>query len=70
MVGFMDFHKMVGKSSFLVFSSAQNESEWKGGPKSEELKFQFSQVEGDLNLQKMFKLVPIPQKKHQRKIKL
>jgi hypothetical protein len=34
---------------FKPFSSAQNESEWKGGTKSEE-KPQFSQVEGDLNL--------------------
>jgi hypothetical protein len=30
--------------------------------KSEKLKHQFSQVEKDLNLQEMFKLIPIPKK--------
>jgi hypothetical protein len=33
MAGFMDLHKMVGKSTFLAFSNAPNESEFKGGRK-------------------------------------
>ncbi len=64
MAGFMDLHKMVGKSAFLAILS-----EWKGETKSEELKPQFSQVEGDLNLQKMFKPIPIPHKNTKNKIK-
>jgi hypothetical protein len=32
------------------------------GTKSEKLKHQFSQVARDLNLQEMFKLIPIPKK--------
>jgi len=66
MAGFMNLHKMVGKSAFVAFLTAQNQSEWKGETKSEELKPQFSQVEGDLNLQKMFKPIPISHKNTQK----
>jgi hypothetical protein len=37
----------------------ENEVESKGGARHEGLKHQFSQVEGNLNLQEMFKLVSI-----------
>jgi len=35
--------------------------------KSEKLKHQFSQVKKDLNLQEMFKLIPIPKKNTKKK---
>ncbi len=50
MVGFVNIHKMVARSAFSTFPSAQNGCELEGGAKSEGLKHQFSQVEGDLNL--------------------
>ncbi len=68
MASFMDIHKVVVKRrAFWTFSSARNESESKGGAKSEGLKHQFSQVEGDLDLQEMIKLVPIPNKNTKEK---
>jgi hypothetical protein len=38
-----------------------------GGVESEGLKNQFSQVEGDLDLQEILESVPIQRKEHQRK---
>jgi hypothetical protein len=43
--------------SFSAFSSAQNENEIERWAENEEFKRQFSQVEGDFNLQEMPKLV-------------
>jgi len=43
--------------SFSAFSSAQNENEIERWAENEEFKHQFSQVEGDFNLQEMPKLV-------------
>jgi hypothetical protein len=40
------------------------------GTKSEKLKHQVSQVERDLNLQELFKLIPIPKKNSKEKKKL
>jgi hypothetical protein len=63
MLGFVNLHKVVARrNAFSAFPSAQNEGELKSGAKSERLKRQFYQVEGDLNLQETFKLVPIPKK--------
>jgi hypothetical protein len=66
MVGFMDIHKVVVKrNAFLAFPRTQNGGELEGEAKSGRLKRQFSQVEGDLDLQEIPKLVPIPKKFHQ-----
>jgi hypothetical protein len=63
MVGFVNLHKVVARrNAFSALPSAQNEGELKSGAKSERLKHQFYQVEGDLNLQEIFKPVPIPKK--------
>jgi hypothetical protein len=60
---FVKLHKVIAKrSAFLAFPRAQNEDESKGETKSERLKDQFSQVEEELNLQKMLKLILIPKK--------
>jgi hypothetical protein len=42
---------------------------WKVGVESEGLKHQFSQVESDLNLQEMLKLIPIKKKTPRKKDK-
>jgi hypothetical protein len=47
---------------FSAFSRAQNEGESKGEAKSQKLKGQFSQVEGELNLQEILKFILIPKK--------
>ncbi len=63
MVGFVNFHKVIARrNAFSALSSAQNGGELKNGARSERLKCQFSQVEGDLNLQEIFKPVHIPKK--------
>ncbi len=63
MLGFVNFHKVIARrNAFLALPSAQNKGELKSGVKSERLKCQFSQEEGYLNLQEIFKLVPIPKK--------
>jgi hypothetical protein len=55
-------HKVVArKSAFSIFPSAQN------GGEIGRLKHQFSQMERDLDLQKIPKLVLIPKKKAQWK---
>jgi hypothetical protein len=50
------------RNAFSALPSAQNEDALKSGVESERLKRQFYQVEGDLNLQEIFKPVPIPKK--------
>ncbi len=59
MASFVDLHKVVVKR-ISTFPSAQNGGESKGGVESGGLKYQFSKVEGNLDLQKIPKLVPIP----------
>jgi hypothetical protein len=58
------------RSAFSPFSGAQNEGESKCEAKIEKLKGQFLQVEGELNLQEMLKLIPIPKKSMKTKKKL
>jgi hypothetical protein len=59
----MDPHKVVvRRNAFLAFPSAQNGGELEGGVESGRLKRQFSQVEGDLDLQEILKLVPFQKK--------
>jgi hypothetical protein len=53
MANFVDPHKVVARSAFLAFPSAWNEVEFEGGTKSEKFKYQFSQVEWDLDLQEI-----------------
>ncbi len=60
---------VVRRSAFLAFPSAQNRGESKGGLKNERLKCQFTQMEGDLDLQEIPKLVSFQRKEQQRKIK-
>jgi hypothetical protein len=52
---------------FFAFQHAQSKVELKGGTKSEKLKYQFSQVEGDSNLQEISKPIPIPNKRAKKK---
>jgi hypothetical protein len=53
----LDPHKViVRRSAISAFPNAWNEVESKDTVKSEELKCQFSQVEGDLDLQKSIPL--------------
>jgi hypothetical protein len=67
---FVKLHKVIVKrSAFKTFSRAQNEGESKGGIKGERLKGQLSQVKGELNLQEMLKLIPIPKKSTKTKTK-
>jgi hypothetical protein len=53
MASFVNLHKVVVRSwsAFSAFPSGQNGGESKGGAKNVQLKYQFSQVEGDLHLQ-------------------
>ncbi len=68
MGGFVNFHKVVvRRSAFSAFPSAWNGGESKGMKKSEGLKHQFSQSEGDLNLQEIYKPISIPNKRAPRK---
>jgi len=48
MAGFVDLHKVVVRNACFVLPRARNGGELEGGAKSERLKRQFSQVEGDL----------------------
>jgi hypothetical protein len=50
MLGLVHLHKVVARSAFSIFPSAQNGVELKGEVESEGLKHQFSQVEEDLDL--------------------
>ncbi len=68
MAGFVDHHNVVTKrSAFSTLPSAQNGGEFEGGVESRSLKHQFSQVEGDLDLQKNFKSIFIPKIKAPKK---
>jgi len=68
MAGFVDSHKVVARrNAFLAFPSAQNGGESRGGVESGRLKHQFSQVEGDLDLQKIPKLISITKNRAPRK---
>jgi hypothetical protein len=62
MAGFEYLHKAIARSAFSTFPSARNGGELEGGAKSGRLKCHFK-MEGDLDLQGIFKLVPIPKKK-------
>ncbi len=68
MTSFVDPHKVVARrSAFLALPNAQNEGESIGGVESGRLKHQFSQVEGDLDLQKIPNLVSITKNKAPKK---
>jgi hypothetical protein len=68
-VDFMDPHNIVvRRSAFLTFSNIRNKDEIARWAKSKRLNSQFSQMEGNFNLQKMSKLVPIPNKSTNKKI--
>ncbi len=68
MADFAYTHKVVVRMcAFTTFSSVQNGGELKFGAESEGLQCQFLQVEGDLDLQKISKLIPIPKKRILRK---
>ncbi len=69
MIDFVDPHKVVvRRSAFLAFPNAQDGVELEcTRVESEGLKRQFSQVEGDLDLQEITKLIPISNKKAPRK---
>jgi hypothetical protein len=59
----LDPHKViVRRHAFKSFPNAWNGVESKDGLKVKSLKCQFSQVKGDLNLQKIPKSIPIPKK--------
>ncbi len=66
MVGFVDPHKVVvRKNVFPVLGNAQNDGVLEVRTKTfghTWLKQSFSQVEGDLDLQEIFKLAPLPKK--------
>jgi hypothetical protein len=61
---------VVARSAFLAFPGARIEVESEGGTESEKLKYQFSQVEWDLDLQEIPKPILIPNKKTQEKKKV
>jgi hypothetical protein len=64
MAGFVKPHKVIVKrNEFSSFPSLWNVVDSEGGIESEELKRQFSQVEGDLNLQEIPKPIPISNKR-------
>jgi hypothetical protein len=58
---------VVARSAFLAFPGARIEVESEGGTESEKLKYQFSQVEWDL--QEILEPILIPNKKTQGKKK-
>ncbi len=58
---------VIKRSAFSTFPSAQNGGEFEGLVESGSLKHQFSQVEGDLDLQEIFKLIFIPRIKAPKK---
>jgi hypothetical protein len=70
MASFVNIHEVIPRNAFLAFPSAQNEVELEGGAKSERLKHHFSQVKGDLDLQKVPKSIFIPNKGSPRKRQL
>jgi hypothetical protein len=60
MAGFVN-PQVVRKSAFSAFPRAKNGEELEGGLESGRLKCQFSQVEGDLDLQEIPQPIPIPE---------
>jgi len=68
MASFVHLHKVIiRRSAFSTILNAQNGVELKGRAKSGRLKRQISQMERDMNLQEMLKLVAILKKKTSRK---
>ncbi len=71
MVGFVDPHKVViWKNAFIVLGNAQSDGVLEGRTESfghTWLKHSFSQVEGDLELQEIPKLVPLPKERTTKK---
>jgi hypothetical protein len=64
MTDFVNLHKViVRRNAFSTFWSGQNEDESKGEQKVKSWNVNFQKVKGDLNLQKMPKLVPILKKR-------
>jgi hypothetical protein len=64
MASFVDPHKVVARrSAFSAFPRAQNGGELEGGLEIGRLKWQFSRVKGDLDLQEIPQLVPISKKR-------
>jgi hypothetical protein len=67
MASFVDPHKVIVTSAFLALPSAQIGGESIGGVESGRLKHQFSQVEGDLDLQEIPKFVSITKNRAPKK---
>ncbi len=68
MASFVKPDKMIAKrNAFSAFPSVWNGVELEDGIESEELKHQFSQVEGDLNLQEILEPIPISNKRALKK---
>ncbi len=64
MADFVNPHKVVvQRNAFSAFPNTWNEAESKGGAESEKLRRQFSQMDRDMNLQKIFKWILISKKK-------
>jgi hypothetical protein len=64
MASFVHPHKVIATTSaFSTFPNTQSGGESGGGAESGKLKHQFSQMERDMNLQKIPKLVPTLKKK-------
>jgi hypothetical protein len=55
---------VVRRSALKPFQVHEMKVNNKARQKNEMLKWQFSQMEGDLNLQEIFKSILIPKKKH------
>jgi hypothetical protein len=58
---------LEGRSAFSTFPNAQNGGELESRAESGRLKPQSSQMEKDMNLQEILKLVPILKKKYIKK---
>jgi hypothetical protein len=67
MINFVHPHNVIVRNAFSTFPNAQNGGELEGGAKSGRLKRQFSQMERDMNLQEIPKLIPIVKEKISRK---
>ncbi len=63
MTSFVNPHKVIAKrNAFSAFPSVWNGVKLEGKVENEELKCQFSQMERDLDLQEILKLIPISNK--------
>jgi hypothetical protein len=71
MVGFVNARKVVAqRSAFTILENVQNDGVSKVKTKSfghARLKHSFSQVEGDLDLQEVLKMAPLPKKRTTKK---